>query len=71
MVFMGLGLKGLNSVPLRMHTWAPVPRAHAHLGAGAPRECALGRQCPTRMLIGEGFRVRVLGSMSDYFLITP
>ena len=70
MVFRLLGVKGLNDVPLHMHTWAPVPRAHAHLGAGAPRACTLGRQCPMRMHTGEGFRVyglglRVLGSMSD------
>ncbi len=29
----------MSSVPLHMHTWAPVPLAHAQLGAGAPCTC--------------------------------
>ena len=40
------GFEGFSCVPLHMHTWAPVPPAHAHLGAGAPCACTPRSQCP-------------------------
>ena len=71
----GLGLSGFRVLvvfhctctlgrrcPLHMHTWAPVPRAHAHLCANAPctsMHCAVACMAWTSLLCGMMFRKKV------------